>query len=238
MSRQTGMLITALAFAMIATTARASATVEQAQAGSEILLKVDVVLTRDRTEASKREDLEVETAARNVERQEALFKKGLINQQGVDNARMDLRRRQAEQEDRTRVEKISRLPYTLLVSPGQRTSLRVGVSVPIGQATKTAQGVATSERQYHPTGVSIDCIAQAAPDGRYRLQLTVEDTSIVPNERVVAAGGQRASEVAFRTLSVSNTLLLREGQTLPFTVGTDRITGETLRAEVSVSILK
>jgi hypothetical protein len=46
------------------------------------------------------------------------------------------------------------------------------------------------------------------------------------------------SDVAFRTLSVSNTLVLRDGQMLPFVVGTDRITGETLRAEVRLTVLK
>jgi hypothetical protein len=216
----------------------ASPSQQPAAATESAILKEDVVLTRDRTEPSKREEVELANALRNLERQETLFQKGLVSQAQLDRARQEVALLQAEQENRARVEKVSQLPYSLLVSPGQRTSLRVSVNVPVGQATTTTDGVTTSERRYHLTGTNIDCIANAVADGGYRLQLTVEDTSIVPSERLVAAGGPRVSDVAFRTLSVSNTLVLRDGQMLPFVVGTDRITGETLRAEVRLTVLK
>jgi hypothetical protein len=41
-----------------------------------------------------------------------------------------------------------------------------------------------------------------------------------------------------RTFSTSNFLVLRAGQPTTFSVGTDPITGETLSAEVTISLVK
>ncbi len=197
------------------------------------VLKVDVVLTRSTPGA--KEDPRLQAAQRNLARQEALFQKGLVSQAVVDQTRIQVRQLETEQAA------TSRLPYSLLVPlNGQRTSLRFDVTVPYGTALKVAEGgIKSTERQYHPTGTNIDCTATRASDGRYRLVLSVADTSIVPSDRVEAASAASGTQaVAFRSWSVSNTLYVRDGQTLPFSVGTDRITGETLRAEVTATLQK
>jgi hypothetical protein len=201
------------------------------QSAAEALVKVDVVLTRVAPTAES--DPRLEEARRSLERTEVLFTRGLVTQAQLEKARAQAQVLQAENAT------TSRLPYSLLVAiGGQATRLRVDVSVPYGTSTRVLDGgIKSTERQYHPTGTSIDCGATRLPDGRYRLQLSVSDTSIVSSERVDAAAGTTTG-VAFRTLSVANTLYLRDGQTLPFSVGTDRITGETLRAEVTLTVLK
>jgi hypothetical protein len=43
---------------------------------------------------------------------------------------------------------------------------------------------------------------------------------------------------AFRNFKSRNRLLLRDGQTRQYTAATDRITGETVRIEVSLKVVK
>jgi hypothetical protein len=47
-----------------------------------------------------------------------------------------------------------------------------------------------------------------------------------------------ADPMAFRTFSFSNTLALRDGQTVQFATATDKITGEVLKVEVTITVMK
>lgn len=231
MSNQRFVMSAVVAYAALGLTAPVAAQQQDQSAAAEALVKVDVVLTRVAPPAES--DPRLEEARRNLERTEVLFARGLVTQAQLEKARAQPQVLQAESAT------TSRLPYSLLVAVGgQATRLRVDVNVPYGTSTRVLDGgIKSTERQYHPTGTSIDCGATRLPDGRYRLQLSVSDTSIVSSERVDAAAGA-STGVAFRTLSVTNTLYVRDGQTLPFSVGTDRITGETLRADVTLTVLK
>jgi hypothetical protein len=201
-------------------------TQQQAQT-PEPMLKVDVVLTRQRVDASGKAAAELALAATNLARQEALFEKGLVNKQQLEAARLSVKQQQGPL--------VSRLPYSLLVSVGGRqTSLRVGVDIPMEPSTTTSkEGVTTTRRDARPIGTSIDSSATAAGDGRYRLFLSIQDSSVVPADR-----SKEFVSPVIRNFSTSNFLHVREGQALTFSVGTDPISGETLSAEVTVSIVK
>jgi len=47
-----------------------------------------------------------------------------------------------------------------------------------------------------------------------------------------------ADPMAFRTFSMQNRLILREGVPQQFTMATDKISGETLRVDVTLTVLK
>ena len=87
----------------------------------------------------------------------------------------------------------SNLPYTLFVNAverGERTSLRIGSQVPI--PTRVAsQGAGTNEPpttySYQNVGVSIDCLATPTTDGKYRLSLTINDSSVTAESVVLIA---------------------------------------------------
>jgi hypothetical protein len=115
---------------------------------------------------------------------------------------------------------LSNLPYSLNVAQGRPTSLRLGSQVPIPAAGKY---------DYHNVGTSIDCgdfIVLA--DGRYRLSLTIDDSSLV-NEN---------TPPVIRSYRISNSLILRNGETSTFNVATDKVSGDTIRAQVTVTALK
>lgn len=129
--------------------------------------------------------------------------------------------------------KVSNVPYSILVGGGF-TRLRVGVDVPGDPSSTTSkEGVTTTRRDSRFVGTSIDAAANPRGPGRHELVLSISDSSVLPDQRSKEPG-----QVAFRTFSISNTLVVVEGQPLAFVVGTDQVTGETLRAEVTVTVVK
>ena len=149
--------------------------------------------------------------------------------------------------------KISSAPYTLSVTavlsarPMKLSQLRMGTKIPL-PATKplTIDGKPTAEMpgfasgggavQYHEIGTNIDCGAHLVEDGRYELQITVEDNSIPREEAARAAKLQEPPMI--RAFRLSNRVVLRDGQSTQFTAATDRVSGETVRIDVALSVAK
>lgn len=130
--------------------------------------------------------------------------------------------------------KVSSLPYTLALNANDRpTRVRMVMQVPIQPKD---EGHAT----YRDVGNNLDCSADSAPDGRYRVACVLEQSS------VYTAGGARAegSLPALSTLPVLRTfraeaaLLLRDGQTGPHTTATDPVSGDVLKIEMTLHVVK
>lgn len=140
--------------------------------------------------------------------------------------------------------KISGMPYALgVVVNGGKTSLRMGVDVPVPQtvftsATKDGPAtVPTKSYSYRPVGTNIDCTAENGPDGYYKLTMTVTDSSVQldANDR----GKSSASDLPmFRSFNSSFPLLLRDGQTTQYTSATDPVSGEVTKIDVTLNVLK
>lgn len=147
---------------------------------------------------------------------------------------------------------LSSLPYTLAVNAdgnafgavGQFMStaaqLRTGASVPVPPlgGAKDSLPPAVGPVQYKSIGTSIDCSARSTDDGRFRLDISVEDTSVYA-EGQSAQGVPTMSDVpSFRTFKSSNAVMLKDGQSTEFTAAADRITGEVTRIAVSITVVK
>jgi hypothetical protein len=152
--------------------------------------------------------------------------------------------------------KVSSVPYTLSVNAAPNafgpnmppspfnfmpSQLRMGVRVPVPtMAPPTVDGkrvdgmVTAGPVVYEDIGTNIDCSATAMGDGRFQLQLSIEDKSLASPSPTSRPG----DPPVFRTFRLSNQLILRDGQSTQFTAATDRVTGEQVRIEVSVSIAK
>ena len=134
--------------------------------------------------------------------------------------------------------KIGSLPYSLSVNAsdrGEGTRLRMGASVPVPAtiAEKAAPGTATPF-QYREIGTSIDVSGRPLGDGRFTIMISVSESSVVENPKDTVTNGAPV----IRTFSSSNNLVLRDGQTRQFTAASDRITGEVVRVEVTLKVVK
>jgi hypothetical protein len=146
---------------------------------------------------------------------------------------------------RTRAGKaISRLPYTMTCNAedGARSAtLRMGVEVPV--VVGVGKGV-----QYRNVGMNIDCTAETVGDGRFKLKMAVEQSSISeigqpakPRPAADAAAGEAAPEAGnpmFRTFNSGFNAILRDGQSVLSTAATDPVTGEEVTIEATLKVLK
>jgi hypothetical protein len=143
--------------------------------------------------------------------------------------------------------KISSIPYTLAVianqpaGPRDSTSLRMGVRVPVPQTViKSGEGASTPVMSYNyqNIGTNIDCAARSVDAGLFELSMTVEDTSVFVPEKDGNVGTGVADVPALRTFTSRFDLLLKDGQTGQHTAATDPVSGEVLRVDVTMNVLK
>lgn len=128
--------------------------------------------------------------------------------------------------------KIGSLPYTLSLTARGRTNLRMGVDVPI-----TSQG---GGYNYRSVGTNIDCIANPAGSDAYELNITVEDSSVHLETKPADSGNAAVARdaPAFRTFKSNFTVVIRNGQTGQYTSAVDPISGEVMKIDVTLNVVK
>jgi hypothetical protein len=138
--------------------------------------------------------------------------------------------------------KLSSLPYTLSVNAGSRASLRMGAKVPVMMITAKSpvEGVPmVGPIQYQDVGTSIDCnVSTAQDDGRFRLEITIEDSSVYGDTPTTTDNKPAAGNPSFRSFRASDSMVLRDGQTSQFTTATDKVSGEIVRVDVTLNVVK
>ena len=140
--------------------------------------------------------------------------------------------------------KISSTPYMLgVLTNAQKTSLRMGVQVPVTIKMIDSSGPAGTVQNsytYRDVGTNIDCEAQDVGGGVFKLVLTIEDSAIhldrapdSPQER------QMARDVpAFRSFRSSFATVLHDGQSMQYASATDPISGEIMKIDVLLTLAK
>jgi hypothetical protein len=141
--------------------------------------------------------------------------------------------------------RLSSTPYTVSVSPDQRSSLRIGGTVPIPSTTFVTPASKEDGKPaapmvsygYREIGTNIDVAAgPPQPEGRYRITVTIDETSIYADE-LAPATTKTTGAPAFRGFKSTNTLVMRDGQSIDYTMATDRLTGEVYRVSVKLTVV-
>jgi len=145
--------------------------------------------------------------------------------------------------------KVSSLPYSLSVNatdtprnPG-RANLRMGAKVPVVMfATPVVDGQkmpSGGPLQYQDVGTNIDCSAVVTESGRFRLDITVDDSSVYPEDQNVAgASPATKGSPTFRSFRASDSMVLKDGGTAQFTTATDKVSGEIVKVDVTLTVVK
>jgi hypothetical protein len=135
--------------------------------------------------------------------------------------------------------KLSSLPYALFLKADENSRfvgrVRMGVRVPIWTGGKE------SAIQYQDVGSNLDCSAQAAEDGKYMLDLSLERSSIYPTSSEYPAASkpdEQPHQPLVRQFRANLALMLRDGQTTQNTVATDPLNGHTVKVEVTLNVVK
>jgi len=136
--------------------------------------------------------------------------------------------------------KISSMPYMLSVNAGHGGSLRMGTRVPIVSTSFTpiATGGAgvnpLTSYQYTDIGTNIDCGTAVINDGRFRVDLTIDDSSVYPEDQVRT----NTDRPSFRSFRATNSMVLKDGQTTQFTSAVDKVTGIVTKVDVTLTVVK
>ena len=139
--------------------------------------------------------------------------------------------------------KISSLPYNLTTNVGNRATIRMGTQVPVMRlATGQTDGADAKAMpqagpiQYKDVGTNLDCLSTAFDDGRFLLSLTIDDSSVYPDERTTS--GEPKGNPSFRSFRASNSMVLKNGETGQFTTATDKVSGEIVKVDVTLTVMK
>ncbi len=127
--------------------------------------------------------------------------------------------------------KISSVPYQLWVTTNEGpTRLRMGVQLPVLQNP----GSPAASYSLKEVGTNIDCNATTGTDsGVYKLSLTVTDSAVYNSSSEIAA-----ALPSYRNFTSNFTILLRDGQTAQYTTATDPVSGEVLKIDATLNVLK
>jgi type II secretory pathway component GspD/PulD (secretin) len=138
--------------------------------------------------------------------------------------------------------KISSVPHTLWVTTNQRTSLRLGTQIPVTNTVFGKEGEKTQQSyNYRDVGTNIDLSADAAPDGAYRLNITITDSSVYypdQSDTVVRSTTASTGAPAFRNFNSTFTIILRDGQTAQATSVTDPVSGQVIKVDATINVQK
>jgi len=137
--------------------------------------------------------------------------------------------------------KISSIPYSLNVNAnGPETSLNMGTEVPVPSTIVNASNGNATQRSYNyrSIGTVITLRAATLAEGGFSVQLNLEDSSVFSPDPKQQSIPLMPDVPAFRSFRGVNTVVLKDGQTRQYTVATDRVTGEVLKVDVTLKVLK
>jgi hypothetical protein len=129
--------------------------------------------------------------------------------------------------------RLSSQPYTLTLVPGQGGNIRTGAEIAV--PTTTAPGGATSYTMQQ-LGTQIDATVNPAADGKFRLSLTVTDRSMVTGTQASQIGGSVPNVPTFRNNTSASQAIMAGGETIQFTTVVDKVTNETFRIDVTLTV--
>jgi hypothetical protein len=125
--------------------------------------------------------------------------------------------------------KVSSLPYTFTVNADERRA-RPGSQIRNGARIPIATG--KDQFTYIDVGSNVDCSATLQEDGRYKLQMALERSSISPE---TPAG---SSNPVVRQFRVDLNPVLKDGQTVESVVSTDPLNGHVYHVNVTLNVVK
>jgi hypothetical protein len=140
--------------------------------------------------------------------------------------------------------KISSAPYTLSANAGSAAeprqswamaTLRMGAKIPVAatMAPKVEGKPATDVPfSYQDVGTNIDCRTAVLDDGRFRLEITVEESSVYGADQ-----GKPDDHPSFRSFRGVDSLILKDGQTAQLTTAIDKVSGEVTKVDVTLFVV-
>jgi Flp pilus assembly secretin CpaC len=136
--------------------------------------------------------------------------------------------------------RVSAMPYILSLATSRgRVSLRMGGEIPLVTSAGFGNAPAVTNVNYRPVGTNIDCAAEVLDGERYGLNIGLEDSSVYSEDQEVRGLSKAGSDQpSFNTFKANETVILKDGESRQFTAATDKITGQVIKVDVTLTVLK
>jgi hypothetical protein len=121
--------------------------------------------------------------------------------------------------------------------------MRMGVDTPVPVMSTSEGGKQTTSIQYRNVGTNIDCGAWDKGDGRYQLSIGVENSSALALEKGPTSGNPSVEANTtgvplFRRFDANLDPWLRDGQSVQTVASTDPVTGEVVKIDVTMNVIR
>jgi hypothetical protein len=150
--------------------------------------------------------------------------------------------------------KVLSLPYSFVVNADehgsrQTTRVRSGMRIPIATGSVQSGGSNPSvntQIQYLDIGTNLDCSGQPEDDGRYKLNFSVDRSSLaLPGqtssdkpEETIRGDASSVQDPPVRQFRTDFSVSLKDGQTVETVVATDPLSGHITRISVTATLVK
>ena len=125
------------------------------------------------------------------------------------------------------------------VPGGLPSRVRAGVQVPMRYETTGAdKQPVPGNVVYRDVGDAIECRASSREDGRFTVHCVFEQSSVGSPGDPPASPASNLLPPVIRTFRSEASLVLADGQTVRHSAGIDRVTGETVNIDVTLTAMK
>ena len=138
---------------------------------------------------------------------------------------------------------VGSLPFMLMVIPGadrdgNQTNLQTGANVPVPQTTFGENKLPQMSYSYRQFGTNISSSASTVDAGVFNVSLTVTDSQLLSDapDQAQYAGNLRLPR--YQSFTSSNRLILRDRQNVQYTAATDKTSGEVIKLDVRLIVIK
>ena len=111
---------------------------------------------------------------------------------------------------------VSRLPYTMSVNADGIARFRLGTGL---------------------IYTRIDCTAMSLDDGKFRLSINIDESTAYADDVREEAGTPNSTEPVLRGFQSTNSVVLVNGKSAQLTAGVDKINGEVVKVDVTLTVL-
>jgi hypothetical protein len=133
--------------------------------------------------------------------------------------------------------KVGSLPYTFVVAPNMPNAMhiRFGVEAPVPSPNFVPDNAGKpGVVEYRSLGTNIDCFnVRDLTGGRYQFDINLQNSAALPGE-----DASKDSRPLFRRFDTSFTAVLRDGQSMQTIASTNPVTGEVIRIEVTLNVVR
>ena len=144
-------------------------------------------------------------------------------------------------------ELVSSLPYLLALTSQEDavSNMSIGAEVPVLQIAPVVNtdgeplpGIGRGPFDYRRVGTEIQCVLLQVVEDRYHLNIHIEESSVYGGIDSSVDQFRVPGAPVFRLFQSNNTLVLSPGQTTEYTAAADRLSGESVRVDVTLTVLE